>query len=357
MNNSYFITVPDQREYRNLKLESDRHQVYYFRKKTGYLGRWLFDEYVLPGIINKESPEVILGLGSCGIKAPPCPQAIYVQNAFRFYNINTIGRVSFWRSCKKFFIKRSFQKSLIYTGLVFCQTRAIENRLKKLYGFRGKTVITSNVFSELSNTGLCDYPTVLKLHKNMYKILYPTRYYAHKGIEKLVEMMARYRGELKDSIAIITISAKQHSQALRLLKDIKKLGLGEYVINIGPLPRESLAAYYKHCDCLMMPTLLESFSTTYLEAMHYGLPILTSDLDFAREVCGDAALYFDSNDVEGMKNTLVRLKRDPQLREDLIAKGKFRLARIFSKNWYDIAREIICNLEELAVAGSITINT
>ena len=44
---------------------------------------------------------------------------------------------------------------------------------------------------------------------------------------------------------------------------------------------------------MILPTLLESFSATYIEAMFHGKTILTSDLDFARDVCGEAAFYFD----------------------------------------------------------------
>ena len=32
-----------------------------------------------------------------------------------------------------------------------------------------------------------------------------------------------------------------------------------------------------------MPTLLESFSGTYVESMYFEKPILTSDLDFAKK--------------------------------------------------------------------------
>ena len=34
-----------------------------------------------------------------------------------------------------------------------------------------------------------------------------------------------------------------------------------------------------------LPSLLESYSGAYVEAMSFGVPIVTSDRDFAREVC------------------------------------------------------------------------
>jgi hypothetical protein len=43
--------------------------------------------------------------------------------------------------------------------------------------------------------------------------------------------------------------------------------------------------WYKATQALLLPTLLESFSGTYIEAMHFERPIFTSNLDFAKEVC------------------------------------------------------------------------
>lgn len=46
-----------------------------------------------------------------------------------------------------------------------------------------------------------------------------------------------------------------------------------------------------------MPTVLEVFSATYPEAM--ALPIVTSDLDFARDICDNAYMNLLSHLVQG----------------------------------------------------------
>ncbi len=50
-----------------------------------------------------------------------------------------------------------------------------------------------------------------------------------------------------------------------------------------------------------MPTLLECFSASYLEAMYMKKIIFTSDLPFAHTVCKDAAFYFAPHDVENIR--------------------------------------------------------
>ena len=40
--------------------------------------------------------------------------------------------------------------------------------------------------------------------------------------------------------------------------------------------------------------------------MQFGLPILTSDRDFARHICQDAALYFDPLDADSVARSMAR---------------------------------------------------
>ncbi len=42
---------------------------------------------------------------------------------------------------------------------------------------------------------------------------------------------------------------------------------------------------------VFIPTLLEVFSATYLEAMLMKKPIIASDLEFSRDICGESAYF------------------------------------------------------------------
>jgi glycosyltransferase involved in cell wall biosynthesis len=98
---------------------------------------------------------------------------------------------------------------------------------------------------------------------------------------------------------------------------------------------------------MLFPTLLESLSATYLEAMQLDLPILTSNLDFAHEICGPAALYFDPWSVQSILETIVRIRKDTDLRSRLVRAGHERLKTAYNKSWDDIARHIASDLHKL----------
>ena len=93
-----------------------------------------------------------------------------------------------------------------------------------------------------------------------------------------------------------------------------------------------------------MPSLLESFSGTYVEAMYYRIPIFTSGLDFAREVCGEGATYFDPHDPDDILEKIERVFREPTRLKALVDAGE-KVLRLFP-DWpkvFALYQNIICD--------------
>ena len=95
--------------------------------------------------------------------------------------------------------------------------------------------------------------------------------------------------------------------------------------NIGPLKVEECPEWYQKSHIAFMPTLLETFSATYPEAMKMGKPIVTTDFYFSRNVCGDAALYYSPLSAEDAAENIKMIVLDQTLRQKLIQKGYNRL--------------------------------
>ena len=105
-----------------------------------------------------------------------------------------------------------------------------------------------------------------------------------------------------------------------------------------------LRALYAGVDAVVLPSLLESFSGVYVEAMALGVPIITSDRDFAHVVCGDAAIYVDPTDPGAIAQAIARLASNPELRSDLVRKGRDRASRL-GATWDDSAGTILSAIE------------
>lgn len=75
---------------------------------------------------------------------------------------------------------------------------------------------------------------------------------------------------------------------------------------------------------VVQPALCEGFCLPLLEAMAAGTPVLTADRSATAEVAGDAALLVDPEDEDALTAALRRLLNDPELRDDLVARGRER---------------------------------
>ena len=114
----------------------------------------------------------------------------------------------------------------------------------------------------------------------------------------------------------------------QVMQDANRLGVQNRIHNNGPVDMADGPSLYESCDLCFLPTVLETFSATYPEAMAMGLPIVTSDLNFARSVCQDAAIYFRPGDGRDAAQAIVRVIRDPTLRNELRRKGSRVLAHL-----------------------------
>jgi glycosyltransferase involved in cell wall biosynthesis len=81
--------------------------------------------------------------------------------------------------------------------------------------------------------------------------------------------------------------------------------------------------------CLVFPSLFEGAGLPVIEAMEQGLPVACSRIPPLVEYAGDAASFFDPEDVEAIADSLLRLTEDNEGRADLRERG-LRQARRFT---------------------------
>jgi glycosyltransferase involved in cell wall biosynthesis len=97
---------------------------------------------------------------------------------------------------------------------------------------------------------------------------------------------------------------------------------------IGGVPHERLGDLYRSGSAVLVPSWVESFTAVYPEAWHFGVPVVTSDLDFARDLCGKAALYAPPDRADAFALQLLRALTDDPLRRALDLAGRARLAAL-----------------------------
>ena len=155
------------------------------------------------------------------------------------------------------------------------------------------------------------------------RLLCFTASYTHKRIE-LLPYVARELvawGTEFDFEFVITLP-RDDPTLEKVLGIARSLDVAHLINNVGPVPVAEGPKMYRRCNICFLPTVLETFSATYPEAMAMGVPIVTTNLDFARAACRDAALYFEPNNAASAAKNIIRLVQDSRLWDDLIANGK-----------------------------------
>jgi glycosyltransferase involved in cell wall biosynthesis len=106
----------------------------------------------------------------------------------------------------------------------------------------------------------------------------------------------------------------------------------------GYLPDEDVDRLLRGADALFFPSLYEGFGIPLLEAMQAGIAVACSARASLPEVAGDAALYFDPEDVGSIASSMRRLADDPALRVTLVSRGRERVAQF---SWARVATETL----------------
>ncbi len=321
----YFILTPNKKQYQKYKCAFI--EIVYIKevyKKTTLLP--FVNSFILPKTIKSLSIELIFNLADIPIPTAT-PQVFLFDWPYAAYPESTVWGTM---DVKSSLIRRSklyfFKKYLHYPKIVIAQTETMKKRLESIYELKNIEVVPNAVSLENMDEGE-EHNFHLPSGK---KLLYLTYYYPHKNLEIFIPLAKEIRQKGLEYKLITTIDASQHSGAKQFLEDIKKYDLGNIIINIGPVDMKNVPSLYKQCDGLLMPTLLESFSGTYVEAMYHQIPIFTSDIDFATGVCEDAAFYFDPFDEKSILETINTAFENDKIREEKVNAGKKVLSNLLS---------------------------
>ena len=339
---NYFVLTPDYNLYKkyeshNIKI-IDIDGLY----KNVFLMPYLYD-YYFNSIIKKYNINLIFNLADIPIKTNT-KQLFLFDWSYAVYPNSIVWKML---DIKSYVVRKLklfyFKKNLKYVDLMIAQTDVMKDKLSKLYNITSLSVVENAVSLDnlkLKNTSASE----IKLPEGI-KLLYLTHYYPHKNLEIFIPLAKLIKKKNLNFKIIITISEIQHKNAKVLLSKIIEENLDDVIVNIGPVKMEDVPNLYSLCDGLLMPTLLESFSGTYVEAMYHKLPIFTSSYDFAKGVCKDSAMYFDPTNENEILSSIESLFNDDLKKEDLVKRGTKVLSSL--PNWNVAYNLYIENIEKL----------
>ena len=242
----------------------------------------------------------------------------------------------------------------------------IINSIDRTLEYKKEIISKANLILAISNSAKNDLINIYKIPAEKIKVVYlaasinknfalskeqlslPEKYILfvgnrdfYKNFKNFIQAIAPLLKEQKD---LFLISAGGGGFSNDEIKYFRSMQIENKVIYKNA-DDASLATLYSNALAFIFPSLYEGFGIPALEAMNCDCPVIMSNTSSLPQVGVDAAIYFEPNDIEDIKNKIAKVIFDKELRKELIEKGKIQRSKFsFEKT----AKETLEVYEKLA---------
>ena len=186
-----------------------------------------------------------------------------------------------------------------------------------------------------------------------FVVLCPSRMVSKKGVLYLAQAVATVLATAPEIAWKFVFLASENAVNTHsgFIDEIKSLLQVEHsagqVVYLGNIPLHKMPEVNALADIVMMPSLVEAVSLSALEAMATRVVLIASDVGGLPEIVHheETGLLVPPRDSAAIAAALVRLGRDPQLRDQLAAAGQQLAQERYS--WEVAAQKTLLFYEEL----------
>jgi len=266
-------------------------------------------------IERKENPDIIYSIG-----APSYVnfENIEIQRLTNPYithsNLFAINSYSFIDKYK-IQIKSFIQKRIISKSKYFItQSKTAQKGIVKLTN--GKEDYVAVIPNSLADV----FKSVKEKNKPTFDnyIFCLAAPYPHKNIHEIPRMARKLLDKDFDNFKFVVTIPEDDPTLKSFHKKCKDLEVCNRILNVGKISQLECKEWYLKSKLVFLPTYLETFSATLLEALYLKVPIVTTNFDFNTDVSGKYALYFDPGNWDKAVDQILKLLTDNYEREKII---------------------------------------
>jgi len=230
------------------------------------------------------------------------------------------------------------------------ETIGVKRSQRLLSSVNGFIAVSSKNKKELLEYGIADEERIAVFPNGVDRnIFYPRdKEEARKtlgwSLDKFVVIFVGHFNERKGLLRL--------DEAVKNLDDVFVAYVGEgklrptakNTLHCGPVEHARLPLLLSAADIFVLPTLHEGCCNAIIEALACGLPVVSSNLDFNKDVLNnDNSLLIDPHKIDEIRAAIIKIKENPALHKLL------RNGAIESASRFDLARRtarIVAWMEE-----------
>lgn len=157
----------------------------------------------------------------------------------------------------------------------------------------------------------------------------------HKNLDIIPDVVKNLEKKYGITNYRFHITLPSSSPVLRIIeKKIQEYKISDRIVNHGNLKQDALANLYKSSFMSFLPSVLEVFSASTVEAVYFQLPTVATSLPFNTEVFGDSCLYYEPMNASEAADQIHKAVTDDKIREQLKSKMKTKLEQFSSFEKY-----------------------
>jgi glycosyltransferase involved in cell wall biosynthesis len=179
-------------------------------------------------------------------------------------------------------------------------------------------------------------------NNNITQFVWVGGMWAFKGIALVLESFAKLSPDIRSQLHLKIIGDGPFMSQLREL--VTQHNVSDIVTICGALPYDTVKKEYNNADVFIYCSLRDSCPAQYLEALAYGLPIITLNMNGAKNFLTDkVSLLVSVNEpettVDEITEAIVKLTTDKTIRLEM-SKNAYGFAQ---KNTWDVKIDYIVN--------------
>lgn len=209
-----------------------------------------------------------------------------------------------------------FLKSFGQAKKIFVLSKDFKNKILG-WGYTGKVIVeTTNVDASLLNGFSLDNKISKIKSTEKIKILFLARLLREKGVFETVEVFRNLSKKYENIELTIAGDGKDLDELNEVVKDDKN------IIVAGHLEGQSKIDLFQNSHIYCLPSYSEGLPTSVLEAMAFGLPIITTPVGGLKEFFEDEKMGYlvEPKNVKELEMKLERLLLD---KDKIIEIGKY----------------------------------
>ena len=176
--------------------------------------------------------------------------------------------------------------------------------------------------------------------------IYTGAIHPRKNLINLLKAFSLFKKKQNSNMKLM-ITGRMAWKTNEFIKLLSSFKFRNDVVLTGYVSKQELAKLTASAYAMVYPSYFEGFGVPPLEAIQCGVPAIVSNTSAMPEVGADSYLYCDPNNFEDIAAKMMLLYKDERLRNQLIEKGKQRIA-FFS---WDVSAKKMWDCIQLAVVA------